>query len=40
MLSIVDFKRAFDMVGRLYYINGKVFNVIKNMYLNVKSGVR
>lgn len=46
--AFIDFKSAFDTVWRVglwkkllrYNINGKVFNVIKNMYSNVKSCVR
>ena len=42
-----DLKRAFDTVWRdgvfykmkLFYINGKCYNVVKNMYRNIKSCV-
>lgn len=43
----VDYKKAFDMVWRegLWYklvkekVNGKIFNVIRNMYDNIRSCV-
>jgi hypothetical protein len=46
--AFIDFKQAFDTVWRqgLWYkliqnnINGKCFNVIKNMYENIKSCVK
>ena len=46
--AFIDYQKAFDSINRTllwekllsYRINGKVYNVIKNMYMNVKSCIK
>ena len=46
--AFIDYQKAFDSINRTllwekllsYKINGKVYNVIKNMYINVKSCIK